>query len=71
MIKGTTGFGAELLSPETFGHGGASGCVLQVDPTTDIAVAFVSNKHARTGREPFTKRQMSVCNVAAAALTRD
>lgn len=69
MVKGATGFGADLLSPATFGHGGASGCVLQVDPVSDIAVAFVSNKHARTGREPFTKRQMSVCNVAAAALT--
>jgi serine-type D-Ala-D-Ala carboxypeptidase len=71
MVKGTTGFGGDLLSPATFGHGGASGCLLQVDPVTDIAVAYVSNKHARTGREPFTKRQMSVCNVAAAALTRD
>jgi CubicO group peptidase (beta-lactamase class C family) len=71
MVKGNTGFGAELLSPETFGHGGASGCILQVDPVTDIAIAYVSNKHARTGREPLTKRQMSVCNVAAAALTRD
>ena len=70
MIKGATGFGGDLLSPATFGHGGASGCVLQVDPVTDIAIAYVSNKHARTGREPFTKRQISVCNVAAAALTR-
>ncbi|HEX5164301.1 MAG TPA: serine hydrolase domain-containing protein [Thermomicrobiales bacterium] len=70
MVKGTTGFGADLLSPATFGHGGASGCVLQVDPVTDIAIAYVSNKHARTGREPFTKRQISVCNVVAAALTR-
>jgi CubicO group peptidase (beta-lactamase class C family) len=71
MVKGTTGFGGDLLSPASFGHGGASGCLLQVDPVTDIAIAYVSNKHARTGREPFTKRQMSVCNVAAAALTRD
>ncbi|MGH9174634.1 MAG: serine hydrolase domain-containing protein, partial [Vicinamibacterales bacterium] len=70
LIKGSAGFGGDLLSPRTFGHGGASGCVLQVDPVTDIAIAFVSNKHARTGREPFTKRQVSVCNVAAAALTR-
>ncbi len=68
-VKGVTGSGGDLLSPATFGHGGASGCILQVDPVTDIAVAFVSNKHARTGREPFSKRQTSVCNVAAAALT--
>lgn len=71
MVKGATGFGGDLLSPATFGHGGASGCILQVDPSTDIAIAYVSNKHARTGREPFTKRQMSVCNVVAAALTKD
>lgn len=71
MVKGATGFGGDLLSPATFGHGGASGCILQVDPTNDIAIAYVSNKHARTGREPFTKRQMSVCNVTAAALTRE
>ena len=70
MVKGATGFGGDLLSPASFGHGGASGCLLQVDPVNDIAIAYVSNKHARTGREPFTKRQMSVCNVVAAALTR-
>ena len=71
MVKGASGFGGDLLSPASFGHGGASGCLLQVDPINDIAIAYVSNKHARTGREPFTRRQMSVCNVAAAALTRE
>jgi CubicO group peptidase (beta-lactamase class C family) len=70
MLKGATGFGPDLMSPATFGHGGASGCILMVDPLTGITVAYVSNRHANTGREPFTKRQVSVCNTAVAALTR-
>ncbi|HUG14818.1 MAG TPA: serine hydrolase domain-containing protein [Thermomicrobiales bacterium] len=69
-IKGNLGGHGDLLSPESFGHGGASGCVLQVDPTNDVAVAYVSNKHARTGRPPFTRRQVSIVNTAIAALTR-
>jgi CubicO group peptidase (beta-lactamase class C family) len=70
MIKGQVGWGADLASPATFGHGGASGCSLQVDPVNEVAVAYVSNKHARTGREPFTIRQQTITNVAIACLTR-
>jgi CubicO group peptidase (beta-lactamase class C family) len=69
-IKGQTSGHGDLLSPQTFGHGGASGCVLQVDPVHDVAVAYVSNKHARTGRPSFTRRQMSIVNSTLAALTR-
>jgi CubicO group peptidase (beta-lactamase class C family) len=69
-IKGQTGGHGDLLSPETFGHGGASGCVLQVDPVNEVAVAYVSNKHARTGRPAFTRRQVSIVNTTLAALTR-
>jgi serine-type D-Ala-D-Ala carboxypeptidase len=69
-IKGQHGGHGDLLSPQTFGHGGASGCVLQVDPVNEVAVAYVSNKHARTGREPFTSRQVRIVNTAVAALTR-
>jgi CubicO group peptidase (beta-lactamase class C family) len=69
-IKGQTSGHGDLLSPQAFGHGGASGCVLQVDPVHDVAVAYVSNKHARTGRPPFTRRQVSIVNTALAALTR-
>ena len=68
-LKGTTGSGPDLFSPSSFGHGGASGCMLMVDPEQELAVAFVSNKHALTGREAFSRRQQAVCNVAAAALT--
>lgn len=69
-IKGTTGMSGDLLSPASFGHGGATGCTLQIDPVHDIVIAYVSNKHARTGRAPFTRRQASVVNTIVAALTR-
>jgi len=70
MVKGDGGPGADLVSPATFSHGGASGCTLQIDPVNDIAVAFVSNRHANTGREPFMYRLSQVVNVAVACLTR-
>jgi CubicO group peptidase (beta-lactamase class C family) len=69
-VKGETGMAGDLLSPQSFGHGGATGCTLQIDPINDIVVAYVSNKHARTGRPAFTRRQVSVVNAAVAALTR-
>ena len=50
MVKGEVGPGGDLVSSATFSHGGASGCTLQVDPVNDIVVAFVSNRHANTGR---------------------
>lgn len=69
-VKGDTGMAGDLLSPESFGHGGATGCTLQIDPVADVVIAYVSNKHARTGRPPFTRRQVSVVNTVMAALTR-
>lgn len=69
-VKGDTGTAGDLLSPASFGHGGATGCTLQIDPVEDIVIAYISNKHARTGRPPFTRRQVSVVNTVVAALTR-
>ncbi len=69
-VKGDTSLSGDLLSPASFGHGGATGCTLQIDPVEDIVIAYVSNKHARTGRQPFTRRQVSVVNTVMAALTR-
>lgn len=69
-VKGDSATSGDLLSPASFGHGGATGCTLQIDPLEDIVIAYVSNKHARTGRPPFTRRQVSVVNTALAALTR-
>ena len=69
-VKGERGIGGDITSNRTFGHGGATGCILRVDPEDDIVIAYVSNKHARTGRFPFTRRQVSIVNAVTAALTR-
>jgi CubicO group peptidase (beta-lactamase class C family) len=64
------GFGlAELGSPATFGHAGASGCVLVVDPVNEIALAFVSNSHANIDMNRWFFRLSSVSNGVFAALS--
>lgn len=70
MIKGNSGLGGDLLSPASFGHGGASGCALWVDPVEDIAIAFVSNTHASRSRPKFVERVSRTINGVMAALTR-
>lgn len=70
MIKGRAGLGGDLLSPQSFGHGGASGCALWIDPVEDIAIAYVSNSHASKGRPAFTERASRTVNGVMAALTR-
>jgi CubicO group peptidase (beta-lactamase class C family) len=71
MVRGPHdhGFLPDLCAPGTFGHGGASGCTLLVDPVADIVIAFVSSHHARTGRERWTYRIQSTVNATLAALT--
>jgi len=64
------GFFGDLLPPGSFGHPGASGCVLAVNPVDGIVVAFVSNRHANTGVERWLRRLALVLNAAGAALTR-
>lgn len=71
-LQGTTGqlgFG-DLCSPAAFGHVGASGCALVVDPVDDIAVAFVSNRHLLTDLDRWIFRWNAVLNGVFAALTR-
>jgi CubicO group peptidase (beta-lactamase class C family) len=63
-------FMADLIPPGSYGHGGASGCALWIDALDEIVVAYVSNKHALTGRPPFTRRLVTVVNMVIAALTR-
>ena len=70
MIKGRGGQGGDLLSPESFGHGGASGCALWVDPVEDIAIAYVSNTHASRSRPMFVERVSRTFNGSLAALKR-
>lgn len=54
----------ELSSFSTFGHGGASGCQVMVDPENQVIVAVVSNAHLRLGREPWYRRLQSLINLA-------
>jgi beta-lactamase class C len=68
MLKGR-GATMELVSPASFGHGGASGCILWIDPVHDVVVAFVSNLHMRTDPDGFMPRLTRVVNATLAALT--
>jgi serine-type D-Ala-D-Ala carboxypeptidase len=71
MVKGESfqlGFG-ELASSSAFGHPGATGCVLLIDPVHDVSLSFVSNRHASSGFERFLFREASVTNAVLAALT--
>lgn len=61
----------EFLSPAAFGHPGATGCIMMVDPTYDVAFAFVSNRHLNTGIDEWNDRLNQVTNVVMAAMTND
>ncbi len=69
MIKGRMGY-PELLSPIAFGHPGATGCMVMVDPTYDVAFSFVSNRHLNTGYDAWNDRLMQITNVVMAEMTR-
>ncbi len=56
----------ELVSPQSFGHAGASGCILHIDPVAEIVVGFVSNRHERLGFDDFMFRMDRVVNTAMA-----
>jgi CubicO group peptidase (beta-lactamase class C family) len=57
---------SELLSFRCFGHGGASGCQLVIDPELDLVVSIITNTHLRTGRELWYTRLQSIINAAVA-----
>ena len=58
----------ELASFKTFGHGGASGCELLIDPVQDVTLAVITNTHLLTGREAWYRRLQSIINVAFTVL---
>jgi len=68
MLKGRAGR-MELASPASFGHGGASGCILWIDPVYDVVIAFVSNRHARADPDGFILRLTRVVNTTLAAVS--
>jgi CubicO group peptidase (beta-lactamase class C family) len=57
---------SELASFRTFGHPGASGCQIFVDPVAGVLVALVSNTHILTGRDNWLRRQQEIVNTALA-----
>lgn len=64
QTKWTPALFCELSSFKTFGHGGASGCELLVDPENGIVLAVLTNTHLRVGREGWYRRLQSILNVA-------
>jgi CubicO group peptidase (beta-lactamase class C family) len=68
MIKGRTSL-VDLASPESFGHGGASGCMLWIDPSLDLTIAFASNLHLNLGEPAWIHRLDRVLNVVMAELS--
>lgn len=54
----------ELASFKTFGHGGASGCQVMVDPENEVVIAVLTNTHLNTGREAWYRKLQSIINVS-------
>jgi CubicO group peptidase (beta-lactamase class C family) len=65
---GPARFSGDLLPAGAFGHGGASGCALFINPVDDVVIAFVSNQHASTDPEGFARRINSVLNLITSSL---
>lgn len=58
---------SELLSFETFGHHGASGCQVMADPSQDLIVVALTNTHLNTGIDRWYNRLQAI---AACAIAR-
>jgi CubicO group peptidase (beta-lactamase class C family) len=59
-----------IASPESFGHEGASGCVIWCDPRQRVSFAFVSNSHLFGGIPEWTTRIEAAINVGLSAASR-
>ncbi len=66
--KSTPMLFADLAATGAYGHGGASGCQLVIDPAADAVVAVLTNTHARIGREQWYMRLQALLNCAFATL---
>ena len=69
MIKARSGT-PELVSPESFGHAGATGCILWIDPILDVVIAFVSNRHYNADPDGLFGRLDRVVNLTMSSLTQ-
>ncbi|MGE3797308.1 MAG: serine hydrolase domain-containing protein [Thermomicrobiales bacterium] len=70
MLKGRSSI-PELASPGSYGHGGATGCYLWIDPARRATIAFVSNKHYRSDPDDLMPRLDQVLNVVLGELSRE
>ena len=57
---------SELASFATFGHPGASGCQILVDPVADLTVVLLTNTHILTGRDTWLRRQQEIVSACFA-----
>ena len=55
----------DLASADLFGHGGATGTLLWVDPAREITFVFLGNKEGSLPAELFAR----LSNIAVAAAT--
>jgi CubicO group peptidase (beta-lactamase class C family) len=69
-VKGQMAF-PELASPVAFGHPGATGCLLLIDPTYDVGFAFVSNRHLNLSLDDWNARLSAIANVVMSSLTME
>lgn len=65
----TIGVFGDLMPMGAFGHGGASGCQLVINPIDEITVAYVSNTHVAGNWEAWRRRAQIVMNGVMALLT--
>lgn len=62
---------SELLSFETFGHHGASGCQVMADPAQDLIVVALTNTHLNTGIDRWYNRLQAIAaTTIAGVMTR-
>ena len=61
---------SELASFSTFGHPGASGCQILVDPVADLTIVLLTNTHILTGRDTWLRRQQEIVNACFALGSR-
>jgi hypothetical protein len=60
---------SELLSFDSFGHHGASGCQVLANPHQDLVVVVLSNTHLNTGMDRWYDRLQAIaaCTIASVA----
>ena len=60
---------SELLSFDSFGHHGASGCQVLADPRQELVVVVLSNTHLNTGMDRWYDRLQAIaaCTIAGVA----